>query len=197
MTAARSAALQHFLDATEAAIAARVGPDTPAALAMRRVNASLARPAPSNARPPGELPACRHLSAAIANARGGAADLARLADAIGALAPGFAWRRRDGGDAIFAAGHANADVLGPDPLALEKRDDVRLGISLLAPNVTYPDHRHPPEEVYIVLSAGDWRQNAEPWHTPGLGGIVYNPPDIVHAMRSGPEPLLAVWCLPV
>ena len=164
---------------------------------MGRNTPSHSLPAPPTARPSGELPACRHLPAAIANARRGPADLARLADAIAALAPGFAWRRRDGGDAVFAAGHANADVLGADQLALERRDDVRVGISLMAPDVTYPDHRHPPEEVYIVLSGGDWRQGAEPWHTPGLGGIVYNPPDIVHAMRSGAEPLLAVWCLPV
>jgi hypothetical protein len=30
----------------------------------------------------------------------------------------------------------------------------------------------------------------------GPGGTVHNPPDIVHAMRAGPEvPLLAIWLL--
>jgi quercetin dioxygenase-like cupin family protein len=68
----------------------------------------------------------------------------------------------------------------------------------MAPGITYPDHRHPPEEVYIVLSEGDWRQESGPWHTPGIGGIVYNPHDIVHAMRSSSSsPLLGIWCLPV
>ena len=67
----------------------------------------------------------------------------------------------------------------------------------MAPGITYPDHRHPPEEVYIVLSNGQWRQGSGPWHAPGVGGIVYNPHDIVHAMRSGDSPLLAIWCLPV
>jgi len=101
-------------------------------------------------------------------------------------------------DPVFTGGHANVDIVGPAAEALEQRDDVRIGMSLMAPGITYPDHRHPPEEVYLVLSAGDWRQGARAWHSPGLGGIVYNPPDIVHAMRSTTtEPLLAVWCLPL
>jgi hypothetical protein len=56
-------------------------------------------------------------------------------------------------------------------------------------------HRHPPEELYAVLSPGSWRQDAKPWHEPGLGGVVYNHPNVVHAMRSTEAPLLAVWCL--
>jgi hypothetical protein len=46
-----------------------------------------------------------------------------------------------------------------------------------------------------VLSPGSWRQDAKPWHEPGLGGVVYNHPNVVHAMRSTEAPLLAVWCL--
>ena len=45
------------------------------------------------------------------------------------------------------------------------------------------------------MSEGDWYREDRGWHTPGTGGIVYNPPDIVHAMRAGPDPLLAVWFL--
>ena len=41
---------------------------------------------------------------------------------------------------------------------LEPRADVLIGISLLAPTVAYPEHRHPPEEVYLVLSPGEWRK---------------------------------------
>ena len=100
------------------------------------------------------------------------------------------------GDALAAAvtaGHANAQVIGPAGLGHSER--VRIGASLVAPGITYPDHRHPPEEVYLVLSPGEWRQNASPWHAPGIGGLVYNPPDIVHAMRAAPvAPLLAIWC---
>jgi quercetin dioxygenase-like cupin family protein len=70
-------------------------------------------------------------------------------------------------------------------------------VSLVAPGIRYIDHRHPPEELYIVMSGGEWYREDRGWHAPGIGGIVYNPSDSVHAMRSGPEPLLALWLLPV
>jgi hypothetical protein len=94
-------------------------------------------------------------------------------------------------------GHANADILGSVPEALEQRGDVRIGLSLMAPGITYPDHSHPPEEVYLALSRGFWRHEADAWHEPGLGGIFYNPRGITHAMRSSCEPFLAIWCLPI
>ncbi len=46
-----------------------------------------------------------------------------------------------------------------------------------------------------MLSGGEWRQGSNPWHEPGSGGLVYNPPNIVHAMRSAELPLLALWFL--
>jgi quercetin dioxygenase-like cupin family protein len=178
---------------------ARFETGSAAARAMARVNAALALPAPRRRAPqPLALPACEHLSRAISLAKAGPDDLARIADRIAALAPALAWRLKPSDDPEFSRGHANVDIVGPAAEALEQRDDVRIGMSLMAPGITYPDHRHPPEEVYLVLSAGDWRQNAGAWHSPGLGGIVYNQPDIVHAMRSSAtEPLLAVWCLPL
>jgi quercetin dioxygenase-like cupin family protein len=81
------------------------------------------------------------------------------------------------------------------PGGLEERDDLWLGVSLLAPHVRYPDHTHPPEETYLVLSEGDFMQGADNWMTPGIGGSLYNPPGILHAMRSGDAPLLAIWAL--
>ena len=90
-------------------------------------------------------------------------------------------------------GHANAYVIGPK--GLEKRGKAIVGASLVAPDLQYPDHHHPPEELYIALSDGEWRQNEEAWHTPGLGGLVHNPSNVTHSMRAKSEPLLAVWCL--
>jgi quercetin dioxygenase-like cupin family protein len=168
-------------------------------LGPAKVNAALAEPAPPSSSPrPLTLPACEHLSRAISIAQTGPEDLGRLAGSIATLAPTLAWRLKPSDDAVFNNGHANVDLVGPAPEALERRDDVRIGMSLMAPGITYPDHHHPPEEVYLVLSAGDWRQEARAWHSPGRGGIVYNPHNIVHAMRSSAtEPLLAIWCLPL
>ena len=194
----RPAPLNTLLTRTQAAIAARVAPDTPPARAMRRVAAALDVPARERPQPaPRLLPVCELLHPAIASFEQRAPDLSPLAAALRGLAPELLWRQRSNDDPVFMKSHANAALVGPEPEALEQRSDVRVGISLVAPGITYPVHRHPPEEVYIVLSDGDWRQENGPWHTPGVGGIVYNPHDIVHAMRSGHSPLLAIWCLPV
>ena len=146
---------------------------------------------------PADLPVARHhFVPALARARSTGGPVAELAAATAALAPLLAWRRRAGStgdEGSFFDGHANATVIGPGwPGA---GDSLRAGISLLAPHQQYPDHRHPPEEIYVVLSPGAWRQDDGPWREPGIGGYVHNPPDIVHAMRSGDAPLLAVWCL--
>lgn len=201
MPSARAPALQAFLTATEQAIAARTGSTeaaSAAARAMQKVGAALASPVTRRTPPvPTALPACEHLPMALRTARSGPADLARIADAFSALAPALVWRRGRGDDEVFQRGHASTDLIGPADGALEQRPDVRVGISLLAPGIIYPDHQHPPEEVYLALSDSDWRQNDNPWHAPGLGGIVYNPPDIIHAMRARRDPLFAIWCLPV
>ena len=41
----------------------------------------------------------------------------------------------------------------------------------------------------IAMSRGEWRHASKPWHEPGIGNLVYNPPNIVHAMRSAAQPL--------
>ena len=56
--------------------------------------------------------------------------------------------------------------------------------------------RHPPEELYLALSSGAWRQELGPWFEPGPGGVVYNSTNILHGMHSGRAPQLALWCLP-
>jgi hypothetical protein len=63
------------------------------------------------------------------------------------------------------------------------------------PNVRYPDHHHPPEEAYVLLSAGEFKQRDGQWFNPGIGGGIHNPPDQLHAIRSGSVPFIALWCL--
>lgn len=155
-------------------------------------------------------PACRHFDEAAARAvrtdAAGADDavgaavpgraspgaVAAVARALAALEPSLAWYRRGGDDAAFRAGHANAFIAGAGAL-----DGARaaLGITLMAPGVSYPAHRHAPEELYLVLSPGRWRHGGSGWFEPGIGGTVHNVPGIVHAMCSDAAPLLAIWCL--
>jgi quercetin dioxygenase-like cupin family protein len=144
--------------------------------------------------PPLRLPACQHLEGALDAARRAPGHVPALAQAFASLSPVLSWSRRPGSAAgPFFDGHANALLVGPR--GLERRGDVMVGASLVAPAVRYPEHRHPPEEIYVVLTPGEWRNEDTPWHQPGPGGVVHNPPGIVHAMRAGSVPLLALWFL--
>jgi hypothetical protein len=188
--------LQAFLDAFRDAIAARAGPHQPSAKAAARIFGALATPAACKLMQPGRIPGCRHLEPAIAAAADAPAPAARLASTLRVLEPHLQWAARGNAAEIgepFQSGHANAFIVGPG--CLESRTDVWVGVSLMAPAITYPDHDHAPEEVYVALAPGEWRQNDDPWIEPGVGGLVYNPPSIRHAMRSGPKPFLAAWCL--
>ena len=191
----RDADLQAFTDAALAAFAeVSPGPDSRASL--DRIAAALAEPAPRRARGGSRLPVCAHLDTALAIEPENPA-LRRLIAAFRAIEPDLEWMRRASHDesasANFPDGHANAMILGP--AGLENRRDVWFGASLLAPNVRYTDHSHAPEETYLVLSEGEFRQGGGDWFSPGIGGSFYNIPWIVHAMRSGEKPLFALWAL--
>ena len=103
----------------------------------------------------------------------------------------------------FMAGHVNAQIIGPE--GLDVRQDLIVGVTLMRPGLDYPDHQHEPQELYLVLSDGRWRQgidkgsskNMGDWHTPGLGGLVYNKSNVMHGMKSVATPLIALWCLPL
>ena len=114
-----------------------------------------------------------------------------------ALTPWLTWAPRAAGGPYasdsWPEGHANATIFGVR--GLEERDDLAIGASLLAPHVRYPDHRHAPEEVYLVLSPGRFQHGDSGWFEPGIGGTLYNRPHIRHAMASDAAPLLALWCL--
>jgi quercetin dioxygenase-like cupin family protein len=91
-------------------------------------------------------------------------------------------------------GHGNAVITGMN--GLEGHHQVLFGVSLVAPGVTYPNHWHPPEEGYVVIGAGAWRQEQGDWQHRNRGQTIHNPPHIVHAMRAtASAPLLALWML--
>ena len=145
------------------------------------------------------LPVCLHnIDAALDGLAARPSPLSEIGATFTALEPQFAWYRRrtaQPGDEPFYSSHANAILVGPG--GLEERDDVWVGATIMAPQLVYPDHDHPPEEVYIALSRGEWWNSEMDWMEPGVGGIVYNPPGIFHAMRSHAQPLLALWFLPI
>ncbi len=148
--------------------------------------------------PPARLPVCRYLDGVYEDMARAASPLGETATAFAAIEGQLHWWRRKGStpdNQPFYDGHANAMLIGPG--GLEERDDVMVGVSLMAPDILYPDHSHPPEEVYVAFTDGAWWNAEMDWTEPGLGGLIYNPPGILHAMRSGPKPFLAAWLLPL
>jgi quercetin dioxygenase-like cupin family protein len=194
--ATRDADLQAFLDTACAAFDA-FAQDSASRRSLARIFAALERPVTANVQVTARLPVCAHLAQAAASENFDHPALRRLANAFAGLEPRLSWRRREArassASANFAQGHANAMIAGPG--GLESRTDVWLGATLLAPHVRYPDHEHPPEETYLVMSDGEFSHGGGPWFRPGVGGTFYNEPGITHAMRSHGEPLLAFWAL--
>ncbi len=197
MTLLRSPDFQSFLTMAEAALNHGSGVDGPVRSASDRIFSALQRPAIQGGNSgAARLPVCHHLAMALEHVGRQSRPARTLADAFAVIEPQLDWKVRPGAEAhgaSFLNGHANATIVGSQ--GLEIRGDVWIGVSLLAPHTRYPDHRHPPEEIYVVLSDGEWRQANDPWHEPGIGSLVYNPPNIVHAMRSAERPLLALWFL--
>ncbi len=210
----RDPALQALVDAVVEGIAARAHEWPGAEGALDRVRAALAsvgtlaaqsspEQSSPDARPLPEKPlALAHLDEALERARSAGGPAATAAAAFKALKPRVGWYARQSAQptcANFAERHALASLIGPAdrPGCLEIRDDLRIGISLVAPETPYPDHKHPPEELYLALTDGDWRHERGAWFTPGPGGVVYHAGNVLHGMRARGTPQLAVWCLPV
>lgn len=192
----RSPELQHFIEVAGRAFADRA-PQGAAQACVRAIFAALEVPAPADPTPGRRRAVCDWLDPVTDPE--GVSDplLAELCGAFRAVEPALTWRQRPGpapgANAQYREGHANAMIAGPS--GLEPRDDVWLGVSLLGPEVRYPDHDHPPEETYLVLTPGRFFQEGTGWFEPGPGGSFYNRPGILHAMAAGASPLLALWAL--
>lgn len=193
----RDEALQAFVDAAHDAFA-KFARNAESKRSIEQIFEALEVPGELRADEGKQLPVCRYLDTALAVDFKDSA-LRRLAQSFKALAPRLTWRERSDSagtaSANYADGHGNAMVLGPG--GLEARNDLWIGATLLAPNVRYPDHDHAPEEVYLVLSEGEFSQGDGDWFSPGIGGSFYNVPNIKHAMRSVDTPLFAFWALRV
>lgn len=196
MGTAKSQVVRIFLDAAEAAYSAHVD-DPQGQASVTQIFGELRAPLIPRDTAPGRLAACSYLEDVSRPSGFSEGPLHDLFEAFRRLEPSLTWYPRSGdttnANDAYKDGHANAMIVGPGGLV--PHQSVWLGVSLLAPGVRYPDHTHPPEETYLVLSEGDFFQDGRGWFTPGIGGTFYNPPGILHAMRSGKTPLFAMWAL--
>jgi mannose-6-phosphate isomerase-like protein (cupin superfamily) len=143
----------------------------------------------------GSLPVVRFWGNAIDTSRG------PLAATLGSLAPSLTWTqnpnyRREPPDPSFLDSYGYAVLVGPSdgapPLVIDP--GLALGVLLLGPGTHYPLHHHPAVEVYVVVSGdAEWWRDAGPWRPQDHGALIHHTPNMPHAMRTGKEPLLAVY----
>jgi len=142
--------------------------------------------------PPGSLPVLRWLPAAAEHTppfgRSLAAALIQHASAL-------AWRQsysKQEADARFLDNYGWVELIGRRGLI--ESEKLACGFLLLGPDTLYPTHRHEAEEVYLPLSgAASWQQGQEPWREWAPGTLIHHESEEPHAMRTGPDPLLALY----
>jgi mannose-6-phosphate isomerase-like protein (cupin superfamily) len=138
-----------------------------------------------------EHPSTRHLDGALAAGESGDAEL--LA-AIRPVALNLPWRysyaTRDDAPGL-EENMAFAEIVGPE--APYKCGTVCLGFTLIGPETFYPPHTHPAVELYYVVSGtASWIANGVSSRNPP-GAFILHPSQVVHAMQTRQEPLLAVY----
>jgi mannose-6-phosphate isomerase-like protein (cupin superfamily) len=145
-------------------------------------------PPPESLAAPASVPAARHLPEALAGRDPLTRSLARIL-------PSLSWRRTYAGAPgleEFLEGYGYAELVGPGGPV--RAPDLRLGVLLLGPGVLYPPHRHPAEELYLVVSGTAlWKRGGGRFLARPPGSAVHHPPEEPHAMRAQGEPLLAVY----
>jgi mannose-6-phosphate isomerase-like protein (cupin superfamily) len=142
---------------------------------------------------PDRLPACRHLDAALGLAASGPEHA--LAITIGALAPSLRWTYSyppNAADRDLGSKVAFSQIVGSKGLV--PSDKVHIGLTLLAPFVTYPAHAHPAVELYLVVGGtAAWQRGHESAIEWPPGSVIVHPSLVPHAMTTTDEPLLAIW----
>jgi hypothetical protein len=113
--------------------------------------------------------------------------------ALAQVAPLLSWRRNAGyRDADFLSRYGYCELLGPAGHRVDP--SIALGVLLLAPRTCYPPHRHPANELYVVLAgSAQWRISEGDWVARASGAVIHHPSMTTHAMRTDEEPLLAAY----
>ncbi|MCH7943941.1 MAG: cupin domain-containing protein [Proteobacteria bacterium] len=180
--------LQRLLDAAQALIGDRLvdGESLARFIGATTVCAPLLAPK--------RLPACRHWEPALSLADS-AGD--PIAEALAPLVEVFHWVQNPNYTvatmgAGFMDNYAYANVVGTRSLI--GGGGYALGVLLLGPGLTYPPHAHPANEVYyIVGGSAEWRRGDGPWTSRATGSLIQHPSGLVHATRTGDDPLLALY----
>lgn len=141
---------------------------------------------------PSPLACLQYLPRAAAIAGGGAEVLAQcLARHAGALRWAQTYTAADFGR-DFLDRYGWTELIGTRGHFAS--DTIAAGFLLLGPDVVYPDHHHVAEEIYVPMTpATEWRKGDGAFVARAAGETIHHPSNVSHAMRTGAEPLLALY----
>jgi Dimethlysulfonioproprionate lyase len=112
-----------------------------------------------------------------------------------AAAPRLLWRqsyRQEEVGSEFLQNYAWTELLGASGEGSRLR--IACGALLLGPRTFYPPHHHEAEEVYVPVSGtAEWLQGDGVWRRWQPGTSIHHRSQETHAMRTGLEPLLALY----
>lgn len=147
---------------------------------------------PARALEPHPLGCLRHLDRAVELAPIAAKPLVQwLAEQRNALHWGQTYTEADFGKA-FIDNYGWLEMFGTR--GHFANDAVAAGLLILGPDIVYPDHHHVAEEIYIPLTGDtEWRMGEGGFRKREAGEVVHHASNINHAMRTGNEPLLALY----
>jgi dimethylpropiothetin dethiomethylase len=160
---------------------------------LRRVRESISDVVEENpeveGRDPQQLPVTAHLGRALD--LGSRGVLSRLGDSVSRVSRQLTWEY--GYERVprhLVGKYAYCEVVGPRGPVVT--DHVILGLVLLAPNTTYPQHHHRDIEESYVSIAGDWSENDGAVYAPG--SLILNVPGHEHRITTGAsEPCLLAY----
>jgi len=118
-----------------------------------------------------------------------------LVAALCQAAPSLAWRQtytaQDLGQ-TFVDNYGWSEIIGGSGPFISER--IACGFLILGPATLYPRHRHHAEELYLLLrGTAAWQQGGVVWREQSPGDLIHHAGDEPHAMRTGDEPLLALY----
>ena len=75
--------------------------------------------------------------------------------------------------------------------------ELQCGLMLMAPGAAYPEHAHPPQEIYLPIAGdGHWRfGGSADYRTLDADALIYNNPRDLHGAVATDDALLALYIL--
>jgi quercetin dioxygenase-like cupin family protein len=190
----RPSALQSLITAAGNLLLAHDVP-TMAKYTAGKIHHTLSKPSSLYSAGGNTLPASRYLSEVLKQASPLGSPLSALAEAIEVIAPDLRWYRSKTGpfaSVNFVLGHAHALVAGPG--GIEERDDVHMGVTVMAPYSRFPDHRRKHPTVFLALSRVEVWSGENDWVVLPPGGTFFIDAGTEIAIRCTGNPLLLLWC---